>query len=76
MKAVLEFNLDDECDSERFSRCVNADKMTFALFEITHNLRKSIEWELSEKEGVDEVDFVFDKIFDILRNYGINSDDL
>jgi hypothetical protein len=86
-KAILEFDLSDPDDQQQFNRVVNADKMAFALFEITRNSRKGLMWDVERKiselkdnkdefSHFDAVDMVYDMIFEKLSENGIDIDDL
>jgi hypothetical protein len=86
-KAILEFDLSDPDDQQQFNRVVNADKLAFALFEITRNSRKGlfydIERKISELNGnkdefshFDAADMVYDMIFEKLSENGVNIDEL
>jgi len=86
-KAILKFDLSDPDDQQQFNRVTNADNMAFALFEITRNLKKGLEWEISAKisqakddgeefSPFDVLDLVYDAIFEKLNNNNVNIDDL
>jgi hypothetical protein len=86
-KAILKFDLSDPDDQHQFNRVTNADNMAFALFEITRNLKKSLEWEIESKmtnsknnnvefTPFDALDLVYDAIFEKLNESNINIDNL
>lgn len=86
-KAILKFDLSNQDDSQDFKRATRANDMAFALFEITRNSRKSLEYEIESKlehakssgEEFDHYDvlyMVFDRIFEHLDSHNIDIDDL
>jgi hypothetical protein len=42
MKAVLEFDLNDQDDKESHMRCINSTEMAIAIFNLKHNLYKRV----------------------------------
>lgn len=66
MKAILEFNLDDPEDAMNHLRCIKATNMASCLFEITKNLHR-------RHDGSHQI---FEDIYDILDQNGVNIDDL
>jgi hypothetical protein len=52
--------------------------MAIALWEITHNTKKGLEWSMEGKEidKYDALELVFEKIFEILNDHNIKMDDL
>jgi hypothetical protein len=86
-KAILKFDLSDSDDIKHFNRVVNADNMAFALFEITRNGKKNLEWFIEQKitesknkgeefSPYDTMDLVYEMIFEKLSEYNINIDNL
>jgi hypothetical protein len=86
-KAILKFDLSDPDDIKHFNRVTNADNMAFALFEITRNGKKNLEWTIEQKitesknkgeefSQYDAMDLVYEMIFEKLSEYNINIDDL
>jgi hypothetical protein len=86
-KAILKFDLSDPDDIKHFNRVVNTDNMAFALFEITRNSKKTLEWTIEQKitelenkgeefSPYDAMDLVYEMIFEKLSEYNINIDDL
>jgi hypothetical protein len=77
-KAILEFNLNDQDDVMQYKRTVKSTDMAMALWEITHNTKKGLEWSLEGKEldKYDTLELVFDKIYEILNDNNINVDEL
>jgi hypothetical protein len=63
MKATLEFDLNNPDDVAAHLRCISANSMENALFEISNNLTRR--WKHSEKEPT--LDEVMDAIYDILN---------
>jgi hypothetical protein len=78
MKATIEFNLDEQEDVERYKRINKADDMAFAIWDITHNTKKSLHYSMEGKE-IDKheaIELVFDEIFAILNRHRIDIDEL
>lgn len=77
-KAILEFDLNDHDDNMAHLRCVKSTDMAIVLFQLTSNLKKQILNEIEHKELKDweAVHLVFEKIHDLVNDYGINIDDL
>jgi hypothetical protein len=59
-------------------RAVKSLDMALALWDITHNTKKSIEWSLEGKEidKYEVLDIVYEKIYEILEEHNIKMDDL
>jgi hypothetical protein len=86
-KAILKFDLNDPDDKSEFKRVNKANDMAFALFEITRNTRKGLEYEIESKlehakssgEEFDHYDvlyMVFERISEELGAHNIDIDDL
>ena len=77
-KAILEFDLNEPDDIMAHKRVAKSLDMAMALWDITHNTKKSLEWSLEGKEidKYDTLDMVFDKIYEILEEHNIKLDDL
>lgn len=78
MKAILEFDLSDSDDAMSHMRCVKSEDMALAIFQITSNTKKSIQWEVRDKNMSpnEAVDLVYERIGEILNKYAIDIDDL
>lgn len=79
MKAILKFNLDDADDRMAHLRCIKSTDMAGAIHQITHNLKKIIQWELENVDNPDDcdvIDKVFEKIGEVLDDHGIVINDL
>jgi hypothetical protein len=50
MKAILEFNLDELEDEQRFKRCNKSDDMAYAIWHIVHNTKKGLQYSVEKKE--------------------------
>jgi hypothetical protein len=52
--------------------------MALALWEITHNTKKGLEWSMEGKEidKYDALEMVFEKIHEIISDHSIDLDDL
>ncbi len=77
-RARLEFDLNDHDDKMAHFRAVKSLDMAIALWEITHNTKKGLEWSLEGKEldKYDTLELVFDKIYEILKEHNISTDEL
>ena len=77
-KAILEFDLNEPEDVQAHLRATKALDMAGALWDITHNTKKGLEWALEGKDldKYEVLDMVFDKIYDILSEHDINTDKL
>lgn len=73
MKAILEFNLTDPDDNVAHLRCIKSTDMAIALWQI-RMLRKELEWMEDNKQLTTEN--VMSKIFDILDDHNVNTDEL
>ena len=77
-KATLEYNLSDIDDSYAHKRAVKSLDLALALWEITHNTKKGLEWSMEGKEidKYDALELVFEKIHEIISENNIDLDDL
>jgi hypothetical protein len=77
-KARLEFDLNDHDDKISHLRAVKSLDMAMALWDITHNTKKGLEWSMEGKEldKYDVLELVFDKIYEILKEHNISVDEL
>jgi hypothetical protein len=77
-KAKIEYDLNDPDDRMAHFRAVKSLDMAGALWDITHNTKKGLEWSLEGKEidKYDVLELVFDKIYEILEEHNINTDEL
>lgn len=77
-KAILEFDLNDSDDVMAHKRAVKSLDMAVALWEITHNTKKGLEWSLEGKDldKYDTLELIFEKIYEILNDNNINTDEL
>jgi hypothetical protein len=77
-KAILEYDLNDTEDKYAHKRAVKSFDMAMALWDITHNTKKSLGWALEGKDmsNYAVLEMVFDKIYEILDEHNINTDDL
>jgi hypothetical protein len=76
MKVSVEYDLDDydKNDKMKLEMAMQSENMYWALHEFGYNTRKSIEWELDNKELTDYevLDLVFKKFEEILENHPID----
>ncbi len=74
-KAILEFNLEEIEDKEKYERMMSADKCFNALWEIECLLHQELKYpskpEISYVEGLGNLSA---KYYDILNNNNINMD--
>ena len=77
-KATLEYNLNDSDDLYAHKRAIKSLDMALAIWEITHNTKKGLEWSMEGKEmdKYDALELVYEKIFEILSEHNIDIDDL
>ena len=77
-EAILKYDLNDSDDTMAHMRAVKSLDMALALWDITHNTKKSIEWSLEGKEidKYEVLDIVYEKIYEILEEHNIKMDDL
>ena len=81
MNGFLEFDLDDQDDIMAHKRCIKAQDMGLALWEIQYNLVKSLERKLENDPNVTDreyalLEYLRTEISDIFDNNGILIDDL
>lgn len=77
MKAIIEFNLDDESDRYQFKLCNKASDMSLVIFEFKYKVRQMIEDRLNvikDKEELLENIFIY--FDDLLLENNVNLDDL
>ena len=77
-KAILEFDLSQPEDVEAHKRAVKSLDMALALWDITHNTKKGLEWAMEGKEmdKYDALEMIYEKIYEILQEHNINTDEL
>ena len=77
-EAILKYDLNDSDDTMAHMRAVKSLDMALALWDITHNTKKSIEWSLEGKEldKYEVLDMVYERIYEILDEHNIKMDDL
>lgn len=77
-EAILKFDLNDPDDTVAHKRAVKSLDMAMALWEITHNTKKSLEWSLEGKDldKYEVLELVYEKIYEILNDNNINTDEL
>jgi len=77
-KAKIEFDLNDIDDRMAHLRAVKSFDMAMALWDITHNTKKGLEWSLEGKDidKYEVLEMVFDKIYEILDEHNVRTDEL
>ena len=76
--AKLKYDLDDFDDRMAHLRAVKSLDMAMALWDITHNTKKGLEWSMEGKEidKYEALELVYEKIYEILEEHNIKLDDL
>ena len=77
-EGILKYDLNDFDDRMAHLRAVKSLDMAMALWDITHNTKKGLEWSMEGKEmdKYEALEMVFDKIYEILEEHNIKMDDL
>ena len=77
-KAKIEYDLNDLDDRIAHFRAVKSLDMALALWEITHNTKKGLEWSIEGKDidKYEVLEMVFEKIYEILNEHNINTDEI
>ncbi len=77
-KGILEFDLNEPDDIMAHKRAAKALDLALALWEITHNTKKGLEWTMEGKDidKYEALDMVYEKIYEILEEHNIKLDDL
>jgi hypothetical protein len=77
-EAILKYDLNDTDDAMAHMRAVKSLNMALALWDITHNTKKGLEWSMEGKEldKYEVLDIVYEKIYEILEEHNIKMDDL
>ena len=77
-EAILKYDLNDSDDAMAHMRAVKSLDMALALWDITHNTKKNIEWSLESKElnKYEVLDLIYERIYEILDEHNIKLDDL
>jgi hypothetical protein len=76
--ASFNFYLSDPYDRKEHFRMTKSMDMASALWQITHNTRKSIQYSIENKEmdKYEAVDYVFETIYEILQERNIDLSEL
>lgn len=81
-KATITFDLLGFYDRMEYLKCMNADNMASAIWELVHNSKKSImndiEYRIEKGEDIDQYDainIVFNTIHEILSHHNVNIDE-
>lgn len=77
-EAKLTFDLNDPEDRKAHFRAIKSLDMASALWDLTHNTKKGLEWSIEGKDldKYEVLEMVFDKIYEILDDHNINTDEL
>jgi len=79
MKAILEYDLNDNDEQMAHLRAIKSLDMACVLFEITNNIKKECEREVENKADMnayDAMELVFEKIYASLEEHNIKVDEL
>jgi hypothetical protein len=77
-KAKLIYDLNEPDDIMAHKRAVKSFDMALAIWNITHNTKKSLEYSMDGKEidKYEALDLVYEKIYEILDEHDIKIDEL
>lgn len=77
-KATIKYDLNDIDDMYAHKRAIKSLDMVFALWEITRNTKKGLEWSMESKEmdKYGALEMVYEKIFEVLSDHNIDLEDL
>jgi hypothetical protein len=77
-EAILKYDLNDSDDCMAHMRAVKSLDMALALWDITHNTKKGLEWTMEGKaiDKYEALEMVYEKIYEILDEHNIKLDDL
>jgi len=77
-KAIIEYDLNDVDDVYAHKRAIKSLDMALALWTITHNTKKGLEWSMEGKEmdKYDALEMVYEKINEILLEHNIDLEDI
>lgn len=78
-KVILKFDLSDIDDRQEYLRCVKANDITSVLWQFASNSKKSLLWEIENKETLDNeevLELVFKKFYDLLKENNVNVDEI
>jgi hypothetical protein len=77
-KAKIKYDLNDIDDRMAHLRAVKSLDMALALWDITHNTKKGLEWSLEGKDidKYEVLEMVFEKIYEILDEHNVRTDEL
>jgi hypothetical protein len=77
-KAIIKYDLSDIDDMYAHKRAIKSLDMVFALWEITRNTKKGLEWSMESKEmdKYEALEMVYEKIFEVLSDHNIDLEDL
>jgi len=77
-KAIIEYDLNDVDDMYAHKRAIKSLDMALALWDITHNTKKRLEWSMEGKEmdKYDALEMVYEKINEILLEHNIDLEDI
>jgi|LakMenE18May11ns_1017448.scaffolds.fasta_scaffold9396798_4 hypothetical protein len=82
MKATFEFDMNEPEDVMEHRRMSKALDMALVLWEIKHNVRRKINYSLDyteenkPKTAHETAELVFDMIYELMEDHGINIDNL
>jgi len=74
MKVILEFNLPE--DNAEYIATVKAMDMVNFIFELVYNTKKGLINQSDSENGIDGIEKVFEKIYELLDHHNISIDEL
>ena len=74
MKVILEFNLPE--DNAVYIATVKAMDMVNFIFELVYNTKKGLINQSDSENGIDGIEKVFEKIYELLDHHNISIDEL
>ena len=76
MKAIIEFDLNDQDDLMAHKRCIKSTEISIALWEIIYNTRKKFVEKEASDEATQMAEDIFNHINEIIQEYNIIIDEL
>ena len=76
MKAILEFDLEDNEDVRAHLRCVKSLDLSLVVWELMTNSKKSILSQSQSEDFMEGVEAVFEKVHELLEKYNINIEEI
>jgi len=74
MKAILEFDLDDEEDVRRYKLCNNAQDMNLFIYELGQKLRSWYKYGSPFKTAEEAIEATREEYYNLLNDYNVELD--